>query len=211
MSYPYDLGDHHRPITTTSAEAQTWFDRGLIWIYAFDLEMAARCFREAITLDDDCAMAYWGLAYSSGIYYNKPWHRMQQDELALKLQTTYQSSRAALARSGQVTRAEALLIEALQARYQSPTPVGEADYHRWDDDYADAMRQVYDAYPGDDDICALHAEALMTRTPWALWDLRCGEPAAGASTLEAIDVLETAMQRVENAGQAPHAGTCIST
>ena len=207
MSYPYDLGDHHRPITTTSAEAQTWFDRGLIWIYAFDLEMAARCFREAITLDDDCAMAYWGLAYSSGIYYNKPWHRMQQDELALKLQTTYQSSRAALARSGQVTRAEALLIEALQARYQSPTPVGEADYHRWDDDYADAMRQVYDAYPGDDDICALHAEALMTRTPWALWDLRCGEPAAGASTLEAIDVLETAMQRVENAGQAPHAGT----
>jgi hypothetical protein len=30
-------------------------------------------------------MAYWGLAYSSGIYYNKPWHRMQKDELAQKL------------------------------------------------------------------------------------------------------------------------------
>ena len=42
MSYPYDLGKYHRPITTTSVETQTWFDRGLAWIYGFDLEMAGR-------------------------------------------------------------------------------------------------------------------------------------------------------------------------
>ena len=46
----------------------------------------------------------------------------------------------------------------------------------------------------------------MTRTPWALWDLRSGKPTEGASTLEAIEVLETAMQRVEEADTAPHAG-----
>jgi len=67
MSYQYDLGNHHRSITTSSDEARQWFDRGLIWIYAFDLEMAARCFRAATALDDNCAMAYWGLTYSSGI------------------------------------------------------------------------------------------------------------------------------------------------
>ena len=39
----------------------------------------------------------------------------------------------------------------------------------------------------------------MTRTPWALWNLRSGEPSEGASTLEAIDVLEKSMQRVEEA------------
>jgi tetratricopeptide (TPR) repeat protein len=206
MSYQYDLGNHHRPITTSSDEAQQWFDRGLIWLYAFDLEMAARCFREAIALDDNCAMAYWGLTYSSGIYYNKPWHRMQKDELVDKLKLTYETSRAALSRIDLVTPPEAMMIEALLARYQSPTPVNEAEYHRWDDDYADAMRKVYEAYPEDDDVCALHAEALMTRTPWALWDLRSGEPAKGASTLEAIDVLETAMRRVETADQPPHAG-----
>ena len=50
MSYNYDLGSHHRAITTDHAEAQQWFDRGLIWIYAFDLEMAGRCFREAIAV-----------------------------------------------------------------------------------------------------------------------------------------------------------------
>ena len=36
--------------------------------------------------------AWWGLTYSSGIYYNKPWHRMQQDELAEKLQFTSDTS-----------------------------------------------------------------------------------------------------------------------
>ena len=95
MSYPYDLGKYHRPITTTSVETQTWFDRGLAWIYGFDLEMAGRCFNEAIAMDKNCAMAYWGLAYASGIYYNKPWHRMQQDELVQKLKLTYEFSREA--------------------------------------------------------------------------------------------------------------------
>lgn len=206
MKHPYQLDSHHRPVTTASVDAQHWFDRGLIWIYAFDLEMAARCFREAIALDDDCAMAYWGLAHASGIYYNKPWHRMQRDELAQKLQLTHAMARAARQRIDHVTPLEAMLIDALQARYQSPTPVRKTDYHRWDDDYADAMRKVYDAFPEDDDICALHAEALMTRTPWALWELRSGEPAAGASTLEAIDVLEGAMRRIETADRTPHPG-----
>ena len=206
MHHPYDLGSHHRSVTTDSPEAQQWFDRGLMWIYAFDLEMAARCFREAIALDDQCAMAWWGLTYSSGIYYNKPWHRMQQDELAEKLQFTYDTARAAKERTGHVTPVEAMMIEALQARYQSPAPVDEPEYHRWDDEYANAMRKVYDAFPEDDDVCALHAEALMTRTPWALWNLRSGEPSEGASTLEAIDVLESAMRRLEQTGGQPHAG-----
>ena len=35
----------------------------------------------------------------------------------------------------------------------------------------------------------------MNRTPWQLWDVRSGKPAAGASTLEALEVLQTAMTR----------------
>jgi len=34
----FDLGDHHRPVTTTSTEAQSWFDRGLAWTYGFHHE-----------------------------------------------------------------------------------------------------------------------------------------------------------------------------
>jgi tetratricopeptide (TPR) repeat protein len=204
--YPYDLGQHYRKITTTSTTANDWFNRGLIWMYAFDLEMAAGCFKEAIKIDAQCAMAYWGLAYSSGIYYNKPWARMQKDELGNKLQLTWDASHKALERIGHVSKVEAMLIEALMLRYQSSQPVSIDDYHRWDDEYAYAMRKVHAAFPEDDDVCALSAEALMTRTPWALWNLKTGEPADNASTLEAIEVIEAAVKRIESANQNPHPG-----
>lgn len=68
----YNLGSFHRPITTTNPETQTWFDRGLIWTYAFNHEEAAQCFSKAISLDPSCAMAHWGLAYCLGPNYNKP-------------------------------------------------------------------------------------------------------------------------------------------
>ena len=68
------------------------------------------------------------------------------------------------------------------------------------------MRHVYRAYPDDDDVCTLFADALMTRTPWALWNLKSGNPSDGASTVEAMDVLEKAMARVEREGKIPHPG-----
>ncbi|MGI9319157.1 MAG: tetratricopeptide repeat protein [bacterium] len=206
MTEYYDLGTHHRKVSTDHPEAQTWFDRGLVWIYGFDLEMGKRCFKQAIALDDSCAMFYWGLAYSCGYYYNKPWSRMQKDELIESLQSTYHATREALARVGTATPVEAALIRALAARYQSPKPVEDQDYHHWDDDYAAQMRMVYENYSSDNDVCAIYAEGLMTRTPWALWELRSGKPAQGASTLEAIEVLESAMKRIEETGATPHPG-----
>ena len=43
--YDYDLGTFSRAVSTRSAEAQRWFDRGLVWCYAFGHEEAVRCFR----------------------------------------------------------------------------------------------------------------------------------------------------------------------
>jgi tetratricopeptide (TPR) repeat protein len=206
MEYAYDLGGYHRSITTSSVEAQAWFDRGLSWIYGFDLEMAGRCFKEAIALDKNCAMAYWGLAYASGIYYNKPWHRMQRDELVQKLKLTYDISREAKARIASVSEVEKMLIEALVLRYQSPEPVDQEHYNRWNDEYADGMRCVYREYSDDSDVAALFAEAMMTRTPWALWDLVSGQPAEGASTLESIEVLDRAIEHIDQTNQKPHPG-----
>src|SRR5262249_50265369 len=65
MSY-YDLGTYSRPITTISPEAQLWFDRGLIWVYAYNHEEGIKCFRKALEHDSRCAMAHWGLAYAAG-------------------------------------------------------------------------------------------------------------------------------------------------
>ncbi|KAK9310955.1 hypothetical protein V1522DRAFT_103677 [Lipomyces starkeyi] len=54
----YDLGSYHRPVSTCSDISQSWFDRGLIWTYAFNHEEAAECFEKAIASDSTCAMAY---------------------------------------------------------------------------------------------------------------------------------------------------------
>ena len=206
MNHPYNLGVYFDSINVAGSALETWFNRGMVWLYGFDLEIAFRCFKQAVAVDEDYAMAYWGMAYTSGIYYNKPWVRMQKDELTEKLQRTYQFSRQAKSKAAFASDREAMMINALLARYQSPSAVDPADYDRWNDDYADQMRQVYRAYPENDDVCALFAEALMTRTPWALWNLRTSEPSAGASTVEAIEVLETAMARIEKTGKSTHPG-----
>jgi hypothetical protein len=66
----FDLGSHHRPVTTASEDAQTWFDRGLAWTYGFHHEEARRCFERAAEADPDCAKAHWGIANVVGPNYN---------------------------------------------------------------------------------------------------------------------------------------------
>ena len=62
----FDLGSYHRSIETPSAQAQVWFDRGLVWAYAFNHEEAILCFERALALDPDLAIARWGIAYAIG-------------------------------------------------------------------------------------------------------------------------------------------------
>jgi hypothetical protein len=62
IDYQYNLGAFHHKVTTKNAKAQLWFDRGLIWCYAFHHEESARCFERAIKEDSTCAMAYWGVS-----------------------------------------------------------------------------------------------------------------------------------------------------
>ena len=69
----YDLGSYHRPTDTPSADAQVWFDRGMVWAYAFNHDEAIACFERALALDPDFALARWGIAYAVGPNYNKAW------------------------------------------------------------------------------------------------------------------------------------------
>ena len=46
-------------------------------------------------------------------------------------------------------------------------------------------------------------EAILNRTPWRMWDLRTGEPAPGAGTLEAREVLESAFRDLPGAMNHP--------
>jgi tetratricopeptide (TPR) repeat protein len=192
MSTYYDLGTHSRAVTTSSPQAQLWFDHGLNWTYAFNHEEAIRCYEKALHHDPECVMAYWGIAYAAGPNYNKAWEAFDEVDLQQSLERAYSATRRALAIMDRTTPLERALIDALQARYPSPDPADVSP--EWNDRYADAMRSVYRDHQDDLDIASLFAEALMNRTPWLLWDLRTGEPAEGASTLEATAVLERALE-----------------
>jgi tetratricopeptide (TPR) repeat protein len=206
MDNYFDLGSYSRPITTCSTEAQTWFDRGLIWCYGFHRTEALRCFQKVVELDPDCAMGHWGLAYAIGPFYNISWLQMPPSTRVKGLAQTYEHARQANHLAAQGTPVEQALCHAFTVRYAAPQVDDDDLFAQWNDDYAQAMRDVYAQFPHDYDVCALTSEALMCRTPWQLWDLENRMPAEGADTAEAVTILETAMQRAEEVGDAPHPG-----
>ena len=205
-TYDFDLGAHTRTVSTSSAEAQVWFDRGLNWSYAFSREEAFRCYERAVEADPSCAMAHWGMAYATGPYYNGPWDRMPPPQRADVNKRTYEYIQNALERVGNATPAEQAVIEAYAVRCPAPENDDLEVFAQWDDDYADAMAEVAASYIDDDDVCALAIDAYMVRTPWQLWDLEKREPAEGASTIEALELLDMALDRAEREGRSPHPG-----
>jgi len=201
MDYPYDLGPYSRKVTVGSGEVQRWFDRGLNWCFGYHHEEAVACFEKALEIEPKCAMAHWGVSYAVGPNYNFPWELQDPAGKAKALARAYDSARAALALAESVTAPERALIEALPARYPVREPID--DQRPWNNAFADAMRLAHRAHPDDLDLRAIFAEAILNRTPWRMWDLRTGEPAPGAGTLEAREVLESAFRDLPGAMNHP--------
>lgn len=194
----YDLGTFHRTVSTISQDAQTWFNRGLIWAFAFNHQESVRCFEQCVIADPSCAMGYWGIALSLGPNYNKPWKLFDGEDLSL---TTTRAHRAVVEAKKHVrTPVERALVDALQHRYPREDPVD--DCAEWNHRYAEAMVSVYEAFPDDLDVVTFYVDALMNLTPWALWDITTGHPNPAARTLEVKQALDTALAQ-ENALQHP--------
>jgi tetratricopeptide (TPR) repeat protein len=177
------LGGYHFPITTASAEAQTYFDHGIGLLYGFNHDEAARYFRRAAELDPQASMPYWGLALSIGPNYNDT----AVDEA--RARATYEAVRNAQQRASAASDREQAYIAALAKRYPSPDPNNDwLALHR---DYSDEMRAMVTRYPDDLDAATMFAESLMMLRPWQLWTPE-GEPAPG--TLELVAVLESVLK-----------------
>nr|ABP45807.1 TPR repeat-containing protein [Mycolicibacterium gilvum PYR-GCK] len=188
----YDLGSYHRPTDTASDAAQIWFDRGMVWSYAFNHEEAIHCFDRALELDPDFALARWGVAYAIGPNYNKGWEAFDPVDLAASLARA--RTELGLAAAGRASPLERGLIDALSARFLTADPDDTDALTAGHRAYADAMAALAQAYPDDIDVVALAADALVNVTAWALWDSRTGDPAPGSRVVEAMRLLDGALQ-----------------
>ncbi|KAE8146357.1 hypothetical protein BDV25DRAFT_162649 [Aspergillus avenaceus] len=192
----YDMGAYGHTITTTSPDAQIWFNRGLTWVYSFNHAEGAYCFEQVIAHDPTCAMGYWGLAYAVGPNYNKPWEKFDLGDLHKSVQRGFDASREAAEHVEHATPLERALVGAIQARF--PTNQPATDYAALNKGYAGAMKLVYEEFGRDLDIATLYADSLMNMNPWALWDLFTGEPTPNAPTMEVKAVLEGALAQTDD-------------
>ncbi|MGY4709345.1 tetratricopeptide repeat protein [Mycolicibacterium sp. CBM1] len=187
----YDLGDYRRAVDSPSPQARVWFDRGLVWAYAFNHEEAIACFERALALDADMAIARWGIAYAIGPNYNKAWDAFDPVDLAASLARARMELQ--LAANSRASVVERDLIAALATRFPTDDPDDAEALSAGHAAYADAMAELAQAYPDDVDVLALTVDALVNLTAWALWDTTTGEPAAGSRVVEAKRLLDHAL------------------
>ena len=199
MKEYFNLGDYSRKVSAKK-KSQTWFDRGLVWLFAYNHEEAISCFEKAIEEDNECAFAFWGVAYAIGPNYNKHWDVFTPDEKAPVLTKAHNALTAGLA-VNKATTLEKELLEALVHRY--PISADIEDFQPYSNAFAQAMKPLYQKYQKDLDVCCIYAEALMNRTPWRLWNFWKGIPNPKSSTVEAMAVLEDAFNTIPSSWQHP--------
>lgn len=178
------LGPSSMEITTSSAAAAIYFEQGLRLMHNFNHAAAIASFRQAQAIDPECAMCVWGEALSLGPNINAP---MDPADSPRAYEAAHQA--VALADAGGTDK-ERALAHALTYRYEAVAP---EDRSKLDEAYADAMAEVADRFPLDDEIQAMAAEAIMDMQPWFYWEPGGVTPAGRAD--EALERLETVLAR----------------
>lgn len=170
------LGTFHRRITTSSPEAQRYFDQGMRFIWAFNHDEATRSFAKAAELDPGCASCYWGVALTLGPNYNMP---MMAE---LRARAGWEALGKARAYALAASPVERALIAALEKRFAGPKPLDPSNSAPLLAAYVAAMEGVARDFPDDMDVQTMLAEALMNTNPWKLWTAD-GKPGRGTPAI----------------------------
>ncbi|MGR8948973.1 MAG: hypothetical protein ACU84Q_13075 [Gammaproteobacteria bacterium] len=166
------LGEHVFPITVANEESNYFFQQGFRLTLGFNHSEALRSFKEAIRLDNDNAMAYWGWAMALGPNLNL-W--MQPEVVT----SAYEAMQKAVSLKAKVTPRERAFIEAAAVRFTNDP---EQDRKPLDRAYAEAMAKVVEQFPEDADALTFYAAALMNTNPWDYW-YRDGSPKPGTEAI----------------------------
>lgn len=170
-----------------------WLKNGLLWYYAFNHEEGIECFKRALTIDRQCAMAHYGISMCHGPNYNT--EAMTRGEFPSG-KAAYDHALLAFEKMNEtrdrLSSIEVALIEALQVRYNPISdvddgkPIGQNTYQ-----FSQAMKYVFEQYPQETCVSCLYVESLLNMNPWKLWNLDTGVPETFA--LEAQKILQNAL------------------
>jgi tetratricopeptide (TPR) repeat protein len=186
-----DLGNVDFAVTSANPQARRYARQGLAFAYGFNHAGAIASFREAQRLDPACALCFWGEALAHGPNINAP-----MDPATTARAVSLATYANWLARNA--TAEERALTTAMLKRYSIDA---NADRAALDADYADAMLAVAAAFPANDDIALLAAEAAMNTRPWDYWSAdKQPQPRLG----EAVRLAETVYARNPDHPQAAH-------
>lgn len=127
-------------------------------------------------------MAWWGVAIAYGPNMNRP---MPPEDVS----AAWEALQKARAAAPHASAREQALIAALAKRYVAMRVDDRAMLEKA---YGDAMREVANNYPEDNDVQALFAESLMDMMPWDYYE-KNGQPKS--ATKEILAALEGVLQR----------------
>jgi tetratricopeptide (TPR) repeat protein len=185
------MGKVHLPITTTSPEAQQFFDQGLAQMHSFWAREAERSFLQAAALDPAAPMPHWGIAMVAAGDWRP---RFQIDTQAAffgrSVPPAMSRARAAakkaeelVAVSGKATELEKLYVAAIAARRDPEAKDPE-------EAFVAKLRQLLAKYP--DDVEAQLDLALMIMRGFSLPEKKPVAP----GTTEAVAILRGLLPRV---------------
>ena len=157
--YEDALGSYSWKVTTAEPRAQAYFNQGARLMISYAGSETRRSFEEAVRIDPDCAMCWWGIVWSMGPTFNTGGSVGGSMD---RVQEAVERARAAAAAATPVERA---LIEAMAVRHgigRSAPPTTRAPL---DSAYAAALAKVYERFPHDPEVATLYADALMLLEP----------------------------------------------
>jgi len=142
------LGTVHFP-TTCAKAVRSEFERGVAMLHSFWYEEAEKTFADVAAKDPKCAMAYWGVAMS---LYHPLWGKMPDESLRRGRE------QMAVAEKLRTSKRERQYLDAVGAFYKDSDKLDQRPRFLA---YQNAMEQLHEKYPADDEAAIFYALSLL--------------------------------------------------
>ncbi len=183
-------GIYRWKIATNNDSAQFYFNQGINMYYGFHIIESMASFKKAAKLDPENAMVWWAQALALGPNINDVGYAASPAAL--------EATQKAVDLSASASPIEKLLINAMTVRYSQDSTQSREKLNQ---DYVDELQKAYKQFPGNADVAALYADALMLQHPWDLWNTD-GTPKAWTPAIRGV--LEKLLARSPNHPGANH-------